>query len=447
MVQGNRVVQARSETAIFRGFEIILKGRDPWDAPYFTQRICGICSSFHALASCHAIEAAAKAKVPPNGILLRNVITGVDLLQNHIRHFYLLALWDWVTPPRGHPFAGGYTRDFRLSGAHTAMFHEHYWLGVDHARLAHEALALVGGKAPHNHGIIPGGVSMFPNDEVLRTLEERIGRLKSFIEEVYLPDVLTLKRFYPDYLHVGRTSENYLSFGLFPRPDGGWHFPPGAIVAAKKEAVDFRAIRESVAFSWFSGEGGKIGVEDTVPDMSRPGAYSFVKAPRYKGFACEGGPLARDALGTREAKEGNSVLARHEARAREALRTAQLLKHWLGELRPGEPARDHFVIPRSCRGMGVTDAMRGTLLHYIDIKGGRIRRYQIVTPTAWNLSPRDDSGQPGPLEEALAGTEIGDLEQPIEIGRVIRSFDPCYSCSAHVLQLDRGTKTVMEVRA
>lgn len=317
MLQGNRVVQARSETCIFRGFEITLKARDPWDAPYFTQRICGICSSFHAPASCHAIGAAAKVKIPSNGILLRNIITGLDLLQNHIRHFYLLALRDWVSPPRGYPFTGGYTRDFRLSEAHTAMFHEHYWLGVDHARLAHEALALVGGKAPHNHGIIPGWVSLLPNDEVLRTLEERIGRLKSFIEEVYLPDVLILKGFYPDYLHIDQTSENYLSFGLFAKPNGGWHFPPGATLSGRKEPVDFRVIRESVAFSWFSGEGGEIGAEDTVPDISRPGAYTFVKAPRYNGFACEGGPLARDRLGTRDVKEADSVMARHEARARE----------------------------------------------------------------------------------------------------------------------------------
>lgn len=447
MVDQGRVVEAYNEGTIFRGFELIMEGRDPLDAPYLTQRICGICSSAHGLAACLALEGIAGVKPPRNGILTRNLILGLDFLQNHIRHFYLLGLWDWVTPPDQHPFRGGHSRDLRLSQAETGKLQEHYWLGVEHARLAHETLALIGGKAPHNHGLIPGGASFMPVAEVKGELLLRIGKLKSFIEEVYLPDAFFLQEKYPDYRKIGRHSHHYLGFGLFPRggAKGEYHFPPAAMLAGRKGGLNLDEIAEDHASAWYRGKGGSPFAEISQPDPSRQEAYSWIKAPRYGGFACEGGPLAREMLETNNGTGENSVMARILARSREAALIAGLLQRWVEGLVPGEAGCLPFKLPAAGSGAGITDAMRGPLGHWIKIKGGRISQYQIITPSAWNFSPRDRWERTGPVEEALLDTPVADLEEPVEIGRVIRSFDPCYACSAHVLDLGKGVRQTIRL--
>ena len=102
-------------------------------------------------------------------------------------------------------------------------------------------------------------------------------------------------------------------------------------------------------------------------------------------------------------------------------------------MEPEEPIFTPFKVPQEAEGYGLSGAMRGPLGHWLRIEKGRISHYQIITPTAWNFSPRDDYGKKGPVEEALIGTPIADENQPIEIGRVIRAFDVCSSCSAHVI--------------
>lgn len=122
------------------------------------------------------------------------------------------------------------------------------------------------------------------------------------------------------------------------------------------------------------------------------------------------------------------------ARALEAERIGMLMDGWLDELEPGEPIYTPFEIPWEAEGIGLTGAMRGPLGHWLKIRKGLIDHYQIITPTAWNFSPRDDLGNRGPVEEALIGTPVENETEPIEIGRVIRAFDVCSSCSAHVMK-------------
>ncbi len=444
-VEEGKVVEAESGASIFKGFEIIMAERDPWDAPYLTQRICGICSSAHALASCLALEAIAGAEPPPNGILLRNIIFGLDLLQNHIRHFYMLGLWDWASPPDRFPFKGGYTKGFRFSSKETEQLRQGYWQAADQSRLAHEALTLLGGKVPHQHGIVPGGATLFPEKHVREELRRRLQKIRVFVEKVYLPDALLLQSRYKDYLSLGVRKSGFLSSGCFPLSKGkGHHFPAGVLLDDGVEAVGLNGISESLEHSWFQGEGGDPWVEESVPDPNREGAYSWVKAPRYRETACEGGPLARRLL-QGEGPRRSSTMDRIVARAREALKVARLLEVWLDELMPGKPARVSFKIPASGRGVGAVDAMRGPLSHWVTLKGGRISSYQIITPSAWNFSPRDGKGRPGPVEEALVGTPVEDVKEPIEVGRILRSFDPCYSCAAHVVDRTRGEAKLLQV--
>jgi hydrogenase large subunit len=83
--------------------------------------------------------------------------------------------------------------------------------------------------------------------------------------------------------------------------------------------------------------------------------------------------------------------------------------------------------------MGLWEAPRGALGHWVTISGGKIDRYQVITPTAWNVSPRDDLGTLGPIEEALIGVPVPDAKNPLDIVRVVRSYDPCLACTVHLI--------------
>ena len=132
-----------------------------------------------------------------------------------------------------------------------------------------------------------------------------------------------------------------------------------------------------------------------------------------------------------------SVLGRHAARALEAKIVADRCAEWVMQLQPGQPAHAAYSIPKEGNGVGLTEAPRGALGHWISIKNRRIGNYQCVVPTTWNGSPCDDNGSKGPIEQALIGTPIADVENPIEAGRVVRSFDPCIACAVHVVRPDR----------
>jgi Ni,Fe-hydrogenase I large subunit len=126
-----------------------------------------------------------------------------------------------------------------------------------------------------------------------------------------------------------------------------------------------------------------------------------------------------------------SVMGRHAARALEALWLARAALRWLDEIEVDQPASVDFQIPESATGMGLTEAPRGALGHWLGIKDYKISHYQAIVPTTWNCSPRDAQGRPGPVEKALEGVVVANPEQPIELGRIVRSFDPCLACAVH----------------
>lgn len=435
-VTGGKVVEARCSCQFFRGFELIMKDREPRDASYLTERICGICSTAHGTAAAFALEDAAGARPPRNGNILRNLICGADFLQNHIRHFYLLSLPDFVQGPDLPPFVPGYNKGFRLSGRAGEALLRNYYEAFEMARLAHELVALLGAKAPFPHGVLAGGSTVSPTADVIMDFYYKLKKLNDFIRNRMIPDVHTLAEAYDDYYEIGLRKADMLEFGLFPvdERDRERYFPGGLVLDGRIKKLDPGAIREDVSRSWYAGEAvpQDPGREETIPDREKEGAYSWVKAPRYDGRAVEGGPLAR--LWIRgDYRRGISAMDRYMARVLEAEMVGRLMDAWLEELRPGEPVYSPFKIPREAEGVGLTGAMRGPLGHWLRIEKGRIDRYQIITPTAWNMSPRDAGGQPGPMEEALLGTPVADADQPVEITRVVKSFDPCAACSTHVI--------------
>ncbi len=444
-LDGGQITDARSSGIFFRGFEEILKGRDPRDAAYLTERICGICSTAHAIAASHAMENALQIEIPLNAVLLRNLSFGADLLQNHLRHFYLLTVLDFVRGPEQPPFLPRYESDYRLDRQETDRVMESYRLHFDIARLTHEMVTIFGGKAPHQHGIIAGGVTTPPTVDRIQKFMGSLETVLEFIGERLLPDAGLLARRYEDYFEIGRGYENLLAYGNFPVPgkESEYVMPFGVYIDGRIEEFNPEEIREHVHHSWFAQKVPKHPAKgETSPEPDKDDGYSWVKAPRYAGKPFETGPIAHLWM-KGEYRRGISTMDRILARVLEAQMVGRMMKEWLKQLEPGKPVYRPYEMPeREVEGVGYTGAMRGALAHWVRFKGTRILHYQIVTPSAWYCSPRDGNGMRGPLEEALVGTPVADPDNPIEIGRVARSFDPCLACAVHLLQTNGSRKSL-----
>lgn len=486
VVDGGEVKEARCSGMLFRGFEKILVGRDPRDAQIITQRICGVCNHCHSTAATLCLDSAfgIADKVPDNGRLIRNLTLGFHQVQDHILHFYHLAALDYVDVTkvadyegddrvlqsikafigRGElsPFVPRYEGDYRLPPELDRELVAHYVKALEVRRRGHEAVAILGGKVPHACTITPGGATEVPTVDKIATLLWRAKELREFVEDYYLPDVIRVAEAYSDYFEIGKGCGRYLTYGEFDldgsSPDYATRerfFKQGSTdVTLKHQPLDLDQISEYVKYSWYedSTTGRHPFQGETAPRLGKEGGYSWIKAPRYKGEVHEVGPLARVAVGyaagdpaTRKMVDSLlghfkaspdvlfSVLGRHAARALCALLIVRQLEDWVLQLKPGEPAYVEYEIPEEAQGVGIVDAARGALGHWIVIKDRKIANYQCVVPTTWNASPKDDMGNPGPMEQALLGTKVKDEENPFEIVRIVRSFDPCIACAVHLL--------------
>ena len=438
-----QVVDARAAGTLFRGFETILSGRDPFDAPDITARICGVCPTPHNQAAVAAIDAAMGIEVPDNARLLRNLVLAADFLHSHILHFYQLAVLDFIEPPGMAPWQPGWTEDIRIDPATSATLVEHYVAALDARRKAHEMGAVFGGRLPHTAAFIGSGFSGMPSAARIQQFRAYAAEVVAFVRDVYLPDVDAIAATYQDYFQIGAGPRNLLAFGCFEEgPTGadkllrrGRRAAGSAAIAA----VDIQKITEDVASSWYTGNNGvspRSGT--TTPAYPKTNAYSWLKSPRYETKVYEVGPLARMTVNGDYAG-GVSVMDRHLARAAEAMKIGLALEGWLDQLDPSGPLFADGSMPESASGIGLTEAPRGALGHWLAVGNRTISRYQIVTPTCWNASPRDARGVRGALEQALVGTPVQNAGQPIEVLRVVHSFDPCLSCAVHVMRPGAAT--------
>jgi hydrogenase large subunit len=447
-----QVVDAQSTGTLFRGFETILSGRDPWDAPIITERICGVCPTSHSMASVMALEAAAGRKASGNARILRNLVLGADYLHSHILHFYLLAALDYVKAPASAPWTPAWDIPAR-PGLDTLKIAANLTQAIKARGRAHEMGAIFGARMPHPNTYVAGGITAVPTSDKITKFQGYLDWLISFIQNVYLPDVQMLANVYPDYKAIGDGYRNLLAYGVFDLNDGGTLklLKRGLVRAGSPSSVRQVAttrIRESVTYSWYDNiTNNRVPTNgSTKPFYPKTGAYSWLKAPRYLGEPFEVGPLARMWVNG-DYRKGISVMDRHLARSQEALKIGQAMKTWLSQLTVGGQVYDTgftLDMPNSGSGVGLTEAPRGALGHWVKVASGKISNYQIVTPTCWNASPRDGKGVRGPIEDALIGTPIKDQDQPIEVVRVIHSFDPCLSCAVHVMR-PKGKVTVFSV--
>jgi hydrogenase large subunit len=485
VVENGIVKEARSAGTMWRGFENILRNRNPVDAQRITQRMCGVCPIAHTMASTLNLDAAfgIADRIPDNGRIIRNLILGSNFLQSHILHFYALAALDFVDVTAAADYAGNdihlkqvhsfiqrgslypffprYEGDYRLRKNENVQAVKHYAESLDIRRLSHEMLAIWGGNMPQSVAIVPGGVTQNPTVSKIADFRFRLKKISHFIENSYIPDVLMVASRYPDYFEIGAGVKEYLSYGCFEmdnEPDLMKRkrlFSNGRITLRDLRKLPFEVdkITEDVTHAWYNQDKPlhpSVGMTD--PNRKKNGAYSWLKAPRYDGKPYEVGPLARQIIAYVDGYEPTvsmvnsvlgqfnaspavlaSTLGRHAARAIETKIVADRMAEWVLQLKPGEPVHTHFEIPESGAGYGITEAPRGSVGHWISIKNYKTDNYQAVVPTTWNGSPRDDKNVPGPFEQALEGTRVRDEKNPFELVRIVRSFDPCLACAVHVV--------------
>ena len=483
-VENNVVVDARCMGEMFRGFEVILKGRDPLDAQQITQRICGVCPYAHAIASSYAQENAYDLAVPPNGRIIHNLIQGANHLYDYLLQFYqlsaldfvdvtavlsysgqdadLLKVKEWVQselksgkPYPAAPFlprlTGKYIEDIEVNiGAL-----KHYLEAMDIQKKANQAAAIFGGKFPHSTAIFPSGSSQTVSIDLIAKYQALIIETKNFIHNKYIPDLVAVAKTFPEYWNIGASKGGFMSYGLMPfTPDNNSErlFAPGVLLDGKISSVDFDKITEDIGYSKYSSPSGlHLRQSEVTPSPHKQDAYSWIKAPRYDGRMVEVGAAARILIDYHQGHNPavkklvnhfanevgitpdkiNSVLGRHLSRAIGAALIADFLLEESERLTPGEPAMAQFEIPATAEGFGATEASRGALLHYIQVENHKIEKYGCVVPTTWNGSPRDDQGKPGAIESALVGTPVANPDEQIESVRIIHSFDPCIACAVH----------------
>ena len=427
------IVEANAKSTMFRGYEKIMQGRKITDAVYLTQRVCGICSLAHGAVGSYLLDECYGNEISKQAQYLRNIMFSADFLQNHIRHFYFFSLPDFVDFPDRPPWQGQNLTDCRLTAEENQRLVKDYFAAVEVAQKAHEILALFGGKAPHQHSFVQGGVAVAPTVDKITRAQALVDQIHRFVKEKMIPDTKLLARVYNDYFDLGVTPQRLISFGLFkfgPKNQQNY-WPSGVINEGNFAQPDLTKIEEEVSNSYFEVEGERV---EPAPD--KEDAYSWTKAVQYGGEFFETGPLARLII-KGDYPLRTSVMDRIVARSQETLQIVELMQKWLTEL----AARDEAPIeqkksPLQTEITAVTDAMRGALLHRAQIEGEEVVDYQIITPTVWNFSPKDRLGRRGPVEDALVGTKIpqANLLETI-LGRIIRSFDPCISCATHVLNL------------
>jgi hydrogenase large subunit len=476
-VDNELVSEVRSTGTMYRGFEKILVGRSALDGLVITPRICGICSTGHLAAASQALDMIADVVPPPDAVRMRNMALMTEQNQSDMRHTFLMFAADFVNPiykdcalfqeavRRYEPFKGETVIEV-----------------IKETKKLLEIIAIIGGQWPHSAYMVPGGIASTPTAGDLLQCKLLLRQYRHWYEQRILG--CALERwlnvqsdsdlgawlaeseahqesdlgFYIRFAReigldkIGRGHGNFLSYGSLELPEdtqvSGLHngshlIPAGFAHGTQVCKFDQQQIAEHVAYSWFVDyEGGRHPFDgETRPYATGQEGqkYSWAKAPRYDDLPAETGPLAemiiaQNPLFTDLVNQGGpTVYVRQLARLVRPAQIIPVMESWLSETTGGE---QFYISPGEIvegEGFGLIHATRGALGHWVRVDDGAIKHYQIITPTAWNASPRDSNGVRGPWEESLIGTAIKDIDNPVELGHVVRSYDACLVCTVHTV--------------
>lgn len=587
-----RVTDALSSGTAWRGLELIMHNRDPRDAWAYIQRVCGVCTTAHALCSVRAVEDALGIRIPRNANYIRNIMAASLTVQDHTVHFYHLHALDWVSPvealaadpiatanlqtqllatlrlpfrapvdmgleayPKSFPNAtpeyfNGFKQKIQqiVQSGKLGIFSANWWDHPDYKLLPPEVhlLAIVhylelldkhrelvlphvifGGKNPHPHYVVGGmpcAISLNDgnapiNAARLAIVDRSLDTGREVVNDFYVPDLLAIGS---TYVRAGRVDGGglakrcVLGFGAYPLEtysgftNGDFHsnllvrcngvvenLGQGLAAATytdvkPEDFADPSVLTEGVQHAWYKYDGDKTELHpwegQTHPEMTGPkegtptnwqalnenGKYSWLKTPKWRGKLAEVGPLARYIIVYVKSRKGllpqptwaeqmmldqlaavstvlnlpaetwlPTMVGRTAARGLEAQLSAEIAKFFykklIDNLKSGDLTTtnsdkwDVTTWPKEARGVGLYEAPRGALSHWVTIKDGKIDNYQCVVPTTWNACPRDDEAGHGAYEAAMMDTHVLIPEKPLEIVKVIRSFDPCMACATHVI--------------
>lgn len=462
-IQDGRVAEARVTASMYRGFERILSGRPALDAISVNPRICGICSVSQSVATAAALADALGVEAPENGRLGINLVHAAENLADHLTHFYLFFMPDFTRQTyAAKPWHADASLRFSAktgTGARDVL--------KARARLLN-VTGILAGKWPHTLAIQPGGLTRAVDEGARMRLLSVLADVRQFLEEALF--ALPLERIAEldgraalgqaldesakmggDFGRFGVLARDlgleglgqgyarFMSFGAYHFADGA-AFRAGVVDSGARHALNPGAFAEDLHSSWYAGDTAHPDQGVTRPDAERAEAYSWAKAPRVAGRPVEvgavarqlvaGHPLVTELLGNGPA----NVFARIVARLVESARVLLLMEAWARRLEPLAPVSAEVAVsPRNGGvGVGLVEAARGGLGHWLRLEGGRIAHYQIIAPTTWNFSPRDAQGQPGAVERALEGTPVADGDaSAAAVQHVVRSFDPCMACTVH----------------
>ncbi|WP_415398095.1 nickel-dependent hydrogenase large subunit [Sulfurimonas sp. CS5] len=528
------VVDAFVSSTLWRGLEVIAKGRDPRNVPLMMQRICGVCTYSHYLKSTMAVEDALGIKIPYNAELVRSLMNAALFIHDHVVHFYHLHGVDWVDivsalsadpakasklafkycdnpigtgenelklvkekigkfakNPQGlGPFANAYWGHgtYRLTPEQNLIALSHYLKALEVQRTAAQLLAIFGGKNPHPQSLAVGGVTCVMdilNPAKMGEYMTKFKVLANFINNAYYPDIVMAAEMYKTEGSVVKPAgvKNFMAHEDFIVGRGDRLFESGIIYdgdLSKVFEIDEDLITEEATHSWYQNDKalhpydgetdpkytGFVDGETVGPDgkmihskqINEKEKYSWIKSPRYDGKPMEVGPLAcmvvsyakgnkkvqkvvNDFLKTTGLPAGAlfTTLGRTAARMLQSKLIGDnaliAFNNLIENLKVDQETCATYTIDKDkeYKGRGIGDVPRGMLSHWVRIKNGVVENYQAVVPSTWNAGPMDANGVKGPYEADLIGLKIENLTQPLEIIRIIHSYDPCIACAVHVM--------------
>jgi len=534
------VENAYVSSTLWRGLEVIAKGRDPRDVPFLMQRICGVCTFSHYLKSTMAVEDALGIKIPYNAELVRTLMNVSLFMHDHVVHFYQLHGLDWVDitaalradpkkaselafkysddpiatgvndlirvqekvkkfaeNPQGlGPFANAYWGHptYRFTPEQNLIALSHYLKALELQRVAARMMAIFGGKNPHPQSLTVGGVTCIMDLQDPARMGEWMSQFKemaNFVINAYQADIIMAAEMYKDEPSVVKPIgvKNFMAHEDMLIGRGDYLFSSGYVLngdLSKAYDINEDLITEEATHSWYKdnqplhpydgktnpnytglrdgesvGPDGKMAHSKLIDENKK---YSWIKSPRYDGQPMEVGPLAcmvvGYARGNKKVKKAVDDFLKRTGLPIEALFTtlgrtaARMLQakiiaengltafnNLVENLKVDQTTCAPYVIDKNkeYKGRGIGDVPRGMLSHWIRIKNGVCENYQAVVPSTWNAGPVDANGRQGPYEADLVGLKIHDLTQPLEIIRVIHSYDPCIACAVHVMDT-KGNK-------
>ncbi|WP_434937771.1 nickel-dependent hydrogenase large subunit [Shewanella sp. HL-SH8] len=532
--ENNVITKAWSSSTLWRGIEVILKGRTPMDVGLIVQRICGVCTYSHYRCGTEAVENALGMTIPVNAKYLRSLMQSSLYMHDHIVHFYHLHGLDWVDvvsalgadPAKAAqdslkytdkpiatgegelkavqervkglvdtgklgPFANAYwgNSTYRFSPEQNLIALSHYLKALEVQRVAAEMLAIFGGKSPHPQSLVVGGVTSVRDmlsPARLQEWKQKHAIVQDFIERAYQADIVMAADAFgaePSVLG-GVNVKSFLCTNDFLMGDGQFLFEQGVIIhgdLANVTDINPDLIKEDVTHAWYKADGAQHPYDGTtvsdytgfverdtvygkLPTLDGDGKYSWVKSPRYQDEPIEVGPLACllvnyakgnqivvDAVNGLLTATGLPIDALFTTLGRTAARMLQTVLVGQASLKTFDALVTNlksdeatYITPqidvdKEYVGHAMNEAPRGMLSHWIRIKNGKVENYQAVVPTTWNAGPVDANGKMGPYEASLIGLTLEDPTKPLEVIRIIHSFDPCMACSVHVMDYKKQT--------